>query len=656
MNKNPPGIQMQEVISTVEELVPELKTKVDNFRAGSINQSINLWKDITSDYSIIDTVSGLSLEFDGEPPISSTLVQQKFNTEEHKFVASEINRLISKGIVVVSEHEVEEFISPIFVTPKSDGGFRLILNLKRLNEHMPYIHFKMDTIDKFLNLIRKDMFMSKIDLKDAYYSVQINKKHQRFLKFYFDGILYKFICLPNGLCSGPRKFTKLLKPALAYLRTTELMLISAYIDDIITANKSFDICFRNVMKIINLFGHLGFIIHPEKSVFVPSQIIEYLGMVINSKNMTISLTLKKKEKIFDLCKKLLSEERCLIRDIAKLLGYMSFGFIAVKFGKMHYRNLEHVKVHALSISKGNFDAFTELTDKSRNDIRWWRDNIQNSYDDIYKGSPREVLTTDACPTGWGAVTKYAKTNGLFSAEEQSTHINILELKAVLFGLQSLMSEVKNSHLKILCDNTTAVGCINNMGSCKSSGCNDVATEIWEWAICRNNWVIASHIPGIENEEADTESRKNETRLEWKLRERILTDIIKHFQFYPEVDLFASRINAQFDTFVSFRPDPQATHINAFTIDWTSLKFYAFPPFSCINKVIQKMLHENCKGILIVPNWPNQPWFPHVYNLQVTEPYFISYSQDMLYLPTNPQEQHPLHMDLLACLLDSQRGQ
>lgn len=133
----------------------------------------------------------------------------------------------------------------------------------------------------------------------------------------------------------------------------------------------------------------------------------------------------------------------------------------------------------------------------------------------------------------------------------------------------------------------------------------------------------------------------------------MTDIINHFGFYPDIDLFASRINAQFSTFVSFRPDPEATHINAFTIDWTGLRFYAFPPFTCISRVIQKIFNENCKGILIVPNWPNQPWFPAVYNLLIAEPYIIPFSQDMLYLPTNPQERHPMELELLACLLATQ---
>ena len=72
--------------------------------------------------------------------------------------------------------------------------------------------------------------MAKIDIKDAYYSIPILPKHQKFLKFSLQGKLYKFTYLPNELCSGPRKFTKLLKLPLAELKL-DYVKIAAYIDN-----------------------------------------------------------------------------------------------------------------------------------------------------------------------------------------------------------------------------------------------------------------------------------------------------------------------------------------------------------------------------------------------------------------------------------------
>jgi len=84
---------------------------------------------------------------------------------------------------------------------------------------------------------------------------------------------------------------------------------------------------------------------------------------------------------------------------------MSYSFIAVKFGKLHYRDLERNKVKALAQNKGNFDAYTSFTYKSIQNIWWWLTNINKVYEDIYKGSPSATLTTDASLKGWGAVSE-----------------------------------------------------------------------------------------------------------------------------------------------------------------------------------------------------------------------------------------------------------
>ena len=115
-------------------------------------------------------------------------------------------------------HEEKEFVSPIFISHKSNGGIRLILNLKQLNKNIDYHHFKMESINTILNLITKDCFMASINLKDAYYSVKISETFQRYLKFEFLDKLYKLVCFPNGLAPYQRKFTKITKVPLSDLR------------------------------------------------------------------------------------------------------------------------------------------------------------------------------------------------------------------------------------------------------------------------------------------------------------------------------------------------------------------------------------------------------------------------------------------------------
>ena len=107
----------------------------------------------------------------------------KFFSRECLAIEIDLQRLLDKGIIIPSEHETCEFISTIFVRPKADGSFRLILNLKRLNEHVGYHHFKIESLKSVIELVEKACFMASMDLRDAYYSVPISVHAQKFLKF-----------------------------------------------------------------------------------------------------------------------------------------------------------------------------------------------------------------------------------------------------------------------------------------------------------------------------------------------------------------------------------------------------------------------------------------------------------------------------------------
>ena len=252
----------------------------------------------------------------------------------------------------------------------------------------------------------------------------------------------------------------------------------------------------------------------------------------------------------------------------------------------------------------------------------------------------------------GAVFEGRQTEGLFTASESDLHINVLELRAVYFGLQALCYKLVDIHIRLLIDNTTAVSTINNMGSCRSIQCDNEVKNIWEWTINRNNWITAAHIPGKLNIEADLESRKNETKTEWKLNVSDFTHTTETFAFMPEVDLFASRTNTQLPNYMSYRPDPYASVVDSFTVNWKNIKFYAFPPFSCINRVIQKVVEDEATGLIIAPDWPNQIWYPSLLKICVHEPIVLPYRKDLLHLPNQPEQIHQIwdRLPLLACLV------
>ena len=76
-------------------------------------------------------------------------------------------------------------------------------------------------------------------------------------------------------------------------------------------------------------------------------------------------------------------------------------------------------------------------------------------------------------------------------------------------------------------------------------------------------------------------------------------VLEKLRSKPEIDLFATNINTQFGKYSAFRPHPRALYIDAFSVDWSDLKFDAFPPFSVTLRVLSKVKQHNAESIIIV---------------------------------------------------------
>ena len=132
---------------------------------------------------------------------------------------------------------VTRFYSTLFLVPKKDGGMRLVINLKSLNQFVPQHYFKMEGMHTLRDLLKARDWMCKVDLKDAYFTVPIHLEDRRFLRFSTQNRTFQFNCVPVGLSCTTWVFTKTLKPALTLLREMGVRLV-AYIDDILVMAES----------------------------------------------------------------------------------------------------------------------------------------------------------------------------------------------------------------------------------------------------------------------------------------------------------------------------------------------------------------------------------------------------------------------------------
>ena len=128
-------------------------------------------------------------------------------------------------------------------------------------------------------------------------------------------------------------------------------------------------------------------------------------------------------------------------------------------------------------------------------------------------------------------------------------------------------------------------------------------------------------------------------------------------FVPEVDLFASRLNCQIHPFVSWKPEPGAWAIDAFSISWTDLKFYAFLPFSILGRVLAKVQQDGATGMLATPLWSPQPWFPQLLEMVIEHPRMLTPGKDLLQLQGKLDVLHPLHskLSLLVTIISGQHS-
>lgn len=169
-----------EFSKSVKKIISNAEKQILQFEGGSTKHFLNQWKKLTSDPEILKIVTGIELEFCTEPVQNNVLHQYSFNEKENIAIDAEIQKLLNKRIIVESRHENEQFIFPIFIRTKKDGNYRLICNLKYLNQYIQYHHFKMDSLFSVLRMITPGCCMAFIDLKDANYCLPVSENYQKY--------------------------------------------------------------------------------------------------------------------------------------------------------------------------------------------------------------------------------------------------------------------------------------------------------------------------------------------------------------------------------------------------------------------------------------------------------------------------------------------
>ncbi|PIK55537.1 hypothetical protein BSL78_07542 [Apostichopus japonicus] len=130
-----------------------------------------------------DVIQGLGLQLDGK---SLSCLQPGFKPVQQQLrripfavrgkVANELKRLTDEG-VIEPVREASEWVSPVVVAWKKDGGIRICVDLRKVNEAVVIEKYPLPNIDELLSELRNAKFFSKLDLKSAYYQLELEEVH-----------------------------------------------------------------------------------------------------------------------------------------------------------------------------------------------------------------------------------------------------------------------------------------------------------------------------------------------------------------------------------------------------------------------------------------------------------------------------------------------
>lgn len=616
--------------------------------AGNIKNYVAEWERLTHDQFILSAVSGFKIQFKSIPV---QIVEPRYGNlpqSEHQNIDISIDKLLASKAIEKCDDESGQYVSTVFTVPKSDGGCRFVINLKKLNEFVDSPHFKMEDIRMVISLMQHNSYMVVLDQCEAFHRIAMVKEHRKYLRFRWKEQLYQFTCLPFGLNVSPWLFTKMMKPVMASLRFNGYESVS-YLDDCLLLAQNESDCIENRQATIELFTSLGLFVNYKKSQLVPSRRVKYLGFIFDSSNLSIHLPQNKVEMLKKMLRSFLFKEIIIVQELAELIGHLTATTPAIKYSPLYLRELECLKIKALQLSGCDYNSKLFLSDRAKTDIKWWIGSLDCPWQLIQSDLFDITLTTDSSGSGWGASDSKVTTKGQWSAYQKTLHINVLELLGVYYGLKSL---VQKSGINILLrvDNVTAMTYINRFGGCRASQCHEVARMIWQYCEKNNLYIRASYVNTKLNC-ADSLSREKRDVSDFMLNNLDFGKICKSF-FIPTRDLFATHLTKQCSKFVSWLPDPESEAVDAFSIKWNS-KFYAFPPFNMIAKVLRKIEVDQVYGIVVVPNWPTQPWYPRFLKMKRGRTLKIKPTKNMLFCPyENRSHELSMKISLEAAVLYS----
>ena len=316
---------------------------------------------------------GYSIPFLCDPPLSRAPISlPSYHPSSIKGVALRdcSQALVAKSAVELAPLPSLGFYSRLFVVWKTSGSWRPVIDLSTLNLFVDVAHFRMETIQSVLLSVRQGDWMASIDLKEAYLQIPVHPESRRFLRFVALGRVYQFSALCFSLSTAPQVFSRVMAPVSAILHSWGIRM-RRYLDDWLVQSSSREALLHDLQVVLNLCWELGIVVNPSKSHLVPSQVVQYLGVVIDSRSFRASPSSERVGKLFSTADAFLSCAAPPASTWLRLLGILSSLAHLVPGGRLRVRSLQ-VCLHQ-QWDREDLSALIPWSPLCRRDLQWWLD-------------------------------------------------------------------------------------------------------------------------------------------------------------------------------------------------------------------------------------------------------------------------------------------
>jgi len=191
-----------------------------------------------------------------------------------------INELLEQGVVRPSK---SPYASPAFLVPKNGGGFRLVVDYRKLNAKVVFDSYPMPTIEQAFEQFGGAAVFTVLDLNSAYYQIPLSLRSRRVTAFCTPFGLFEFNKLPMGISVGSQGLSRVIDELFADLRGRYVF---NFLDDLVVYSPSPAEHVAHVREVLRRLQTAGFTLNPDKVTFGATQ-IKYLGHLLSSRGIRV---------------------------------------------------------------------------------------------------------------------------------------------------------------------------------------------------------------------------------------------------------------------------------------------------------------------------------------------------------------------------------